>query len=57
MVTHDPGQGGKVQNLRGVGRLEPAALHDDPPSNDHLEPPLLLVAGACVISSGNAELF
>ena len=57
MVAKYPGQGAKVQNLRGVGGLELAALHGDAPGDDHLDSPRLLVPGAGVIGSGNAELF
>ena len=56
MVTKYPGHGAKIQNLRGVSRLELAALHDDAPGDDHLDPPLLLVFGAGVIGSGDPEL-
>ena len=53
-----PSQGAKVQNLRGVGGLELASLlHGDAPGYDDLDSPRLLVLGAGVIGSGNAELF
>ena len=56
VVAKYPGQGAKVQNLRGVGGLELATLHSDAPGYDDLDSPRLLVLGAGVIGSGNAEL-
>ena len=56
MVTKYPGHRAKIQNLRGVSRLELAVLHDDAPGDDHLDPSLLLVLGAGVIGSSDPEL-
>ena len=58
MVAKYPGQGTKVQNLRGVGCFELASLlHGDAPGYDDLDSPRLLVLGAGVIGSWNAEFF